>query len=76
MRSHFFAAIFLSFIVSAAVFADDIPVFYLGGQSNMDGYGRTIELPETLNAEVEDVFIFHGNTSKDAQPVDGRGVWA
>lgn len=76
MRSQFFAVVFFSFVLSTASFAEDIPVFYLGGQSNMDGYGRTNQLPEELNSEVKDVFIFHGNTSKDAQPVDGRGIWA
>lgn len=56
--------------------AEDYHVYYLGGQSNMDGYGKTNELPEELNSNVDGVFIFHGNTSKDAQPIDGKGTWA
>ena len=52
-------------------------VFYLGGQSNMDGYGRVSELPESDRAAVNDgVMIFHGNTARDGEAVDGRGVWA
>ncbi len=51
-------------------------LYYLGGQSNMDGYGRVEELPEELAGPVEGVMIFHGNTSADATAVDGRGVWA
>ena len=76
MRFHFLTCLLFSYFVTVTAIAEDIPLFYLGGQSNMDGYGRTNELPNELNGEVEGVFIFHGNTSKDAQPVDGRGVWA
>lgn len=50
-------------------------VYYLGGQSNMDGYGYVSELPENLTGPVEDVMIFHGNTAPDGAAVDGRGVW-
>ena len=51
-------------------------LYYLGGQSNMEGYGRVEELPEELQDPVEGVMIFHGNTAADATPEDGRGVWA
>jgi hypothetical protein len=51
-------------------------LYYLGGQSNMDGYGQVSELPEDFTGPVEDVMIFHGNTGEDAQPADGRGVWS
>jgi len=50
-------------------------VYYLGGQSNMDGFGRVSELPAELNQPVEGVMIFHGSTVGDGQPVDGRGAW-
>jgi lysophospholipase L1-like esterase len=56
--------------------ATDYDLYYLGGQSNMDGYGRVEELPDELSGAVDGVMIFHGNTSADAAPVDGRGVWA
>ena len=60
----------------AAVWAKSYRVYYLGGQSNMDGYGYVRELPEELRAPVDGVYIFHGNPSPDGQPVDGHGVWA
>ena len=51
-------------------------VYYLGGQSNMDGYGFNKDLPDNPKNGLSDVMIFHGNTAKDAQPVNGRGTWA
>jgi iduronate 2-sulfatase len=51
-------------------------LYYLGGQSNMDGYGYVEELPPEAAGPVEGVMIFHGNTSPDGAPVDGRGLWA
>lgn len=59
-----------------AVSAKTYQVYYLGGQSNMDGYGYVNELPAELQGPVEGVSIFHGNPSPDGQPVDGRGLWA
>jgi hypothetical protein len=56
--------------------ATDFHVYYLGGQSNMDGYGYVAELPRELNQPVPDVPIFQGNSTPDRMPVDGRGVWA
>ena len=56
--------------------AAEYAVYYLGGQSNMDGYGQVDELPRQLQGPVEGVYIFHGNTSPDQQSVDGRGKWA
>lgn len=56
--------------------AKDFHVIYLGGQSNMDGYGFVKELPEDLAGGVDGVWIFHGNTQKDGVPVDGRGMWS
>lgn len=57
-------------------YAKEFEVYYLGGQSNMDGYGTNEDLPADLAADVDDVFIFHGNTSPDQVAVDGRGIWA
>ena len=55
--------------------AKDYHLYYLGGQSNMDGYGHNKQLPANLKKPMSDVLIFHGNPSKDTQPVDGRGIW-
>jgi hypothetical protein len=51
-------------------------LYYLGGQSNMEGYGYVSQLPDTLNAPVEGVMIYHGNTGNDNEEVDGRGIWS
>lgn len=56
--------------------ATDFHVYYLGGQSNMDGYGYVDKLPKDLTGVQDDVLIFHGNTSPDGSAVDGKGVWA
>lgn len=50
-------------------------LYYLGGQSNMDGYGYVSDLPSDLSGEIEGVMIYHGNTSGDNTEVDGRGLW-
>ena len=62
--------------VAAPAGAATYDLYFLGGQSNMDGYGRVEDLPEGLDGPVEGVMIFHGNTAEDSTPVDGRGVWA
>lgn len=51
-------------------------VYFLGGQSNMEGFGYAKDLPEDLRGPVPGVFIFHGNQSLDGTPEDGRGLWA
>ncbi len=56
--------------------AKNYRVYYLGGQSNMDGFGFVKELPAELAGPIEGVYIFHGNPGPDGAPVDGRGVWA
>ena len=65
-------------LVGRPAAADTFYVYYLGGQSNMDGYGQVEELPEELAADVEGAYIFHGNTVPDSDvPVEaaGRGSW-
>ena len=51
-------------------------LFYLGGQSNMVGYGYNKDLPDSLNQTFEDVMIFHGNTADDGDlETGGIGIW-
>jgi Carbohydrate esterase, sialic acid-specific acetylesterase len=71
-----FAATIVTFLIPQFAAASDYHLYYLGGQSNMDGYGRVNELPDDLQGPVDGVMIFHGNTSPDGTPVDGRGVWS
>ena len=51
-------------------------LYFLGGQSNMDGFGYNSELPDDLSGPVPGVMIFHGNPAPDAVEVDGRGIWS
>jgi hypothetical protein len=68
--------VLILFICCSIAAAREYKVFYLGGQSNMDGFGTVSELSEALNKPVDGVMIFHGNMAGDAVPVDGRGSWA
>ena len=54
---------------------DTIKVFYLGGQSNMEGYGYNSDLPPSLKKEFKDVYIFHGNSVSDDKKNGGLGIW-
>jgi hypothetical protein len=56
--------------------SDTVRVFYLGGQSNMDGFGYNKDLPKELLNKDEDVWIFHGNPVSDDIPDGGLGLWA
>ncbi|MCB1019110.1 MAG: hypothetical protein H6509_00360 [Bryobacterales bacterium] len=66
----------LALLCACTLSAKDYHVYYLGGQSNMDGFGYTKDLPSDLDKPVKGVWIFHGNMAPDGVPVDGHGVWA
>ena len=70
------ARILLTLALAASVQAKDFRVYYLGGQSNMDGFGYTKDLSGDLAKPLDGVYIFHGNMAGDGVAVDGRGVWA
>ena len=71
------ALINIHFLLSAdSVSAKTYRVYFLGGQSNMDGYGYVNKLPQDLNQPVPGVMIFHANPAPDGVPVDGRGIWS
>lgn len=55
---------------------DTFRVYYLGGQSNMDGYGYNKDLPEVLKKNNKKVWIFQGNSLGDDLPHGGLGIWA
>jgi len=67
-------ALSLSLTASLA-HADTYYLYFLGGQSNMDGYGFVSELPESLTGEVDGVRIFLGQITNDLQPATGTGLW-
>lgn len=54
---------------------DTIRVYYLGGQSNMDGFGYNRELPDSLKGVFEKAWVFHGNPAGDNLPGGGLGFW-
>ena len=56
--------------------AKEYHVYYLGGQSNMDGYGRVSELTGTAREGQKHVMIFHGSSAPDGSPALGAGIWA
>jgi len=55
--------------------SDTVKVYYLGGQSNMDGFGYSKDLPESLSKINRDIWIFHGNPVGDDLPQGGLGIW-
>lgn len=55
---------------------DTIRLFYLGGQSNMDGFGKNAELPDSIISGLNKVWIFHGNPAPDEDETGGLGKWA
>jgi hypothetical protein len=59
-----------------SVMAAQYMLYYLGGQSNMDGYGYVAELPVEWNGTVERVMIFHGDQGEDGKAAGGEGIWA
>ena len=66
---------FYTEISMAQVQKDTIYIFYLGGQSNMEGFGKNIDLPENLEKTFVNVRIFHGNAQIDDKPDGGLGTW-
>lgn len=50
-------------------------VYYLGGQSNMEGFGYNAELPATANRVSGNVMIFAGQMALDNATNAGVGRW-
>ena len=53
----------------------DYELYYLGGQSNMDGFGYNDELPEELQGMVDGVLIYRGQSEADGSDEGGVGMW-
>jgi hypothetical protein len=64
------------FLLVTSAEAKEYKVYFLGGQSNMEGNGYIRDLPKELKAPVKGVMIYQGNSAPDGGPIDGRGVWA
>lgn len=63
------------FLLFAQPKKDSIRVFYLGGQSNMEGFGYVKGLPTNLNKISKNVFIYQGNPTVDNDATGGLGKW-
>jgi hypothetical protein len=50
-------------------------VYYLGGQSNMEGFGFNAELPAEFTTPHPTAYVYEASSTPDNQPVDGKGVW-
>ena len=74
----------LSLLLAMAIFAAGnaagqeakvYKLYFLGGQSNMEGFGYTKELAEDMAVISEDVMIFTGQMALDNTTHGGVGVW-
>ncbi len=61
--------------ISQANYQDGYLLFYLGGQSNMNGFGYIEDLPDSLNKTFEEVYIYQGNPVGDGEKGGGLGRW-
>lgn len=50
-------------------------LYYLGGQSNMEGFGYVEELPTAFATASENVMIFTGQMALDNETHGGVGIW-
>jgi hypothetical protein len=65
----------MPFFLLAQPKKDTIRVFYLGGQSNMEGFGYVKGLPDSLSKKFKNVFIYQGNPVGDNDKNGGLGKW-
>ena len=74
-----FAVMAVLFVLAsglAPVRATEYKLYYLGGQSNMDGYGSVSELPAELSEPTSGVLIYQSSAENDNSPVDAAGKWS
>lgn len=55
--------------------AADYKLYYLGGQSNMEGFGYSDELPEDAAVISRNVMIFTGQMALDNETHGSVGIW-
>jgi len=61
--------------VSQQFAKDTIKLFFLGGQSNMEGHGKNAELPDSFKNKIKNTWIFQGNPVPDEHEKGGLGKW-
>jgi hypothetical protein len=67
---------FFTGTISLSAQQDTFLLFYLGGQSNMDGFGYNRDLPKPMAGKMKDVWIFTGQSAEDGDSGGGQGIWA
>jgi hypothetical protein len=79
MKRRFFPLFAIGLIsligISQNLEKDRFRLFFLGGQSNMEGHGLNTELPDSLSTMTENVWIFHGYPTGDGNQKGGLGKW-
>ncbi len=73
-----FSLLGLTLLASSYAKSDEPTVYklyYLGGQSNMEGFGFSEELPEEAGTVSRDVMIFTGQMAFDNETHGGVGIW-
>jgi Carbohydrate esterase, sialic acid-specific acetylesterase len=54
---------------------DTFRLFFLGGQSNMEGHGKNLDLPDDFKSNMNKSWIFQGNSAPDENTTGGMGKW-
>ncbi len=65
----------LAALMPGLVMATEYRLYFLGGQSNMDGYGWNRDLPKEAQGTVDGVRIFAGVSVADGESGGGAGAW-
>jgi hypothetical protein len=65
-----------SFALASDAFAGTYHVYFMGGQSNMVGFGFSNELDGAAREPVPGARIYMGAIRNDQQPAEGLGLWA
>lgn len=66
--------IFFLLLIPTLFYTQKVRVFVLAGQSNMNGFGYSKDLPNDLKV-FKDVYIFQGNSVRDGDLNGGVGKW-
>jgi len=61
--------------ISQSLKKETFRLYFLGGQSNMEGHGLNAELPDSLRGINKSVWIFHGFPIGDENIKGGLGKW-
>lgn len=56
--------------------ATEFDLYFLGGQSNMEGFGTVEELPAELQGTLDGAFIFQSTPMADQTKASGDGNWS